>query len=436
MGVNVCECVLGRVPGRACVFVFCWGEGGESGGRGQRKEERARPRPASNIIPAFLSTPLSPLATPAPSATTHTATTHTHTPAPCPPPPSACPPPPASPRSGGVGEPASPRSPPRPAPARTWRPTCVPGGEISWRCVPFFWFWGGGGGWRGRIIGPCVAGGCKEHASAMAGAMAAAAGEAELNGREKKKKKKTAPGAWTCRPRRRRRPAFRSPSRPGTVLLDIDHVHPWCRRAGRGGLPACRWGVVLPPPTHPPPPGTEKAGRPLSEEKASIPRAPPPKRGPSARTATLAPPPQCVPASVKTGSWGLQGARPGGAARSAAPYRNPFFSVDPRPFFLFPALFSVPRPVLCSPPCSLFPALTHTLPSPPLSPPPPPKTAPRRPLRRRGRPGRHHLLRPAGPGPGDRPVHHRRRHGGRPGRGRRPFLGRAGGAVREGNMFF
>ena len=145
MGVNVCECVLGRVPGRACVFVFCWGEGGESGGRGQRKEERARPRPASNIIPAFLSTPLSPLATPAPSATTHTATTHTHTPAPCPPPPSACPPPPASPRSGGVGEPASPRSPPRPAPARTWRPTCVPGGEISWRCVPFFWFWGGGG---------------------------------------------------------------------------------------------------------------------------------------------------------------------------------------------------------------------------------------------------------------------------------------------------
>ena len=194
MGVNVCECVLGRVPGRACVFVFCWGEGGESGGRGQRKEERARPRPASNIIPAFLSTPLSPLATPAPSATTHTATTHTHTPAPCPPPPSACPPPPASPRSGGVGEPASPRSPPRPAPARTWRPTCVPGGEISWRCVPFFWFWGGGGGWRGRIIGPCVAGGCKEHASAMAGAMAAAAGEAELNGREKKKKKDSARG--------------------------------------------------------------------------------------------------------------------------------------------------------------------------------------------------------------------------------------------------
>ena len=113
--------------------------------------------------------------------------------------------------------------------------------------VFFFFFWGGGG-----ILGPCVAGGCKEHASAMAGAMAAAAGEAELIGREKKKKE-TAPGAWTCRPRRRRRPDFRSRARPGTVLPDIDHVHQWCRRAGRGGLPACRWGVVLPP-THPPRP--------------------------------------------------------------------------------------------------------------------------------------------------------------------------------------
>ena len=423
MGVIlVCVCVLGRVLDRACVFVFCWGEGGESG---EGKEERTRPPPCLKYHSRFSVDP--PLSSRDPSPLRHHSHPHTRAMS-----------------SAALRLPPTPRL----AAVRRCRRACVapvaaapgPGKDMATdlrargrdfmavRSV-FLVFFGGGGGW-GRILGPCVAGGCKEHASAMAGAMAAAAGEAELIGREKKKKRQrqgrghVGPGAGAGRT------SGRAPV-PGrccrTSTMSTSGV-------GGPGEAACRpagGGSFFPhPPT--PPPATEKAGRPFRAKKKRLSPAPPPqKRGPSRPDRhPSAPPPNAYQhwSRPVLGGWkGRARAGPPGrrhlteTQKKSAPH--PFFSVDPRPFFLFPALFSDPRP--------------H--PHPPLStplPPPPPITAPRRPLRRRGRPGRHHLLRPAGPGPGDRPVHHRRRHGGRPGRGRRPFLGRAGGAVREGNGFF